>query len=102
MDPIHPGEVLQEEFLEPLEMTSYGLAQAIGVPATRMYQVVAGKRAISTDTALRLSRFFGTSERFWLNLQVRYDLEVEKDRNGESIEKEVQPLAMQPTGCAGA
>ncbi len=93
MTPIHPGEVLQEEFLEPLEMTPYKLAQAIGVTAPRIYDVVAGKRAISTDTALRLSRFFGTSERFWLNLQVRYDLEVEKDRSGESIEREVQPLA---------
>ncbi len=94
MNPVHPGEILQEEFLEPLEMTPYKLAQAIGVPATRMYEVVAGNRAVSTDTALRLSRFFGTSERFWLNLQVRYDLEIEKDKNGESIEREVQPLAM--------
>lgn len=93
MDPIHPGEVLQEEFLEPLAMTPYKLAQAIGVPAPRVYGVVAGKRGISTDTALRLSRFFGTSERFWLNLQVRYDLEIEKDRNGEIIERDVQPLA---------
>ncbi len=94
MDPIHPGEVLQEEFLEPLKMTPYKLAQAIGVPAPRVYDVVAGKRAVSTDTALRLSRFFGTSERFWLNLQVRYDLEIEKDKNGESIERDVQPLAL--------
>lgn len=92
-DPIHPGEVLREEFLEPLAITQYRLAKAIGVPLPRVYDVVAGKRGMSTDTALRLSRFFGTSERFWLNLQVRYDLEIEKDKNGESIEREVQPLA---------
>ena len=97
-DPIHPGEVLAEEFLKPLGITAYRLAAEIGVPAPRVYDIVRGKRGISADTALRLSRYFGTSERFWLNLQVRYDLETEKDRHGEDIKKEVRPLA-QPLAC---
>jgi addiction module HigA family antidote len=91
--PIHPGKVLELEFLEPLGMSAYKLAQEIKAPAPRVYDIVRGKRAISADSALRLARFFGTSERFWLNLQTRYDLEVEKDRVGESIEREVRPLA---------
>ncbi len=93
LEPIHPGEILREEFLEPLGITPYRLAKEIGVPAPRVYDIARGERAISVNTALRLSRYFGTSERFWLNLQVRYDLEVEKDRLGGSIEREIRPLA---------
>jgi len=87
--PIHPGEVLLEEFLEPLGVSQYRLAKDISVPPRRVNEIVHGKRAISADTALRLSRFFGTSERFWLNLQTRYDLEVEKERLQRRLEKEV-------------
>jgi antitoxin HigA-1 len=87
--PVHPGEILLVEFLEPLGLSQYRLAKDITVPARRINEVVHGKRAISADTALRLARYFGTSERFWLNLQSRFDLEVEKDRLGERLEKEV-------------
>lgn len=87
LPPVHPGEILLEEFLRPMESSQYRLAKDIGVPARRINEIVHGQRAISADTALRLSRFFGMSERFWLNLQVRYDLEVEKDRLGGSLER---------------
>ena len=90
--PMHPGRVLELEFLEPLEITSYALAKAIGVDPPRIYEIVRGARAISADTALRLGRYFGTSAEFWLNLQSHYDLEVVEDRVGESILK-IQPLA---------
>ena len=90
MAPIHPEELLLEEFLEPLGLSQYRLAKDIHVPARRINEIVHGTRGISADTALRLSRFFGTSERFWLNLQTRYDLEVEKDRLGDRLESEVQ------------
>lgn len=90
--PIHPGEILLEEFLEPMELSQNHLARRLGVPAPRINQIVLGKRSISADTALRLSRFFGTSERFWLNLQTRYDLECEKDRLGQRLVREVEPL----------
>src|SRR5690348_15075168 len=80
MAPVHPGEILLEEFLVPLGVSQYRLAKAISVPARRINEIVHGQRRISADTALRLSRFLGTSERFWLNLQARYDLEIEKDR----------------------
>ena len=90
--PVHPGEILLEEFLRPMELSQYRLAKDIGVPARRINEIVHGQRAISADTALRLSRFFGMSERFWLNLQVRYDLEVEKDRLGDSLDREVRQL----------
>ena len=76
LDPIHPGEVLIEEFLGPLGISQYRLAHAISVPPRRINEIVHGNRAISADTALRLSRFFGTSAQFWLNLQARYDLEI--------------------------
>lgn len=92
MAPIHPGEVLMLEYLQPLEITQHRLAVAIGVPPRRINEIVHGKRRISTDTALRLARYFGTSERFWLNLQDRYDIEVERDRLGPALE-EIQPLA---------
>ena len=91
--PMHPGRVLELEFMEPLGMSRYQLAKAIGVDPPRVYDIVRGKRAISAGTALRLARYFGTSAEFWLNLQAHYDLEVEEDRFGERIEKEVQPLA---------
>ena len=92
LPPIHPGEILLEEFLEPMEISQYRLAKEISVPPRRINEIVHGNRSISADTALRLSRFFGTSERFWLNLQTRYDLEVEKDRLKTRLEKEVVPL----------
>lgn len=76
--PIHPGEVLSEEFLKPPGISQYRLAQDVGVPPRRINEIVHGKRSVTADTALRLARYFRTSERFWLNLQARYDLEVEK------------------------
>lgn len=92
MAPIHPGEVLLSEFLEPLGVTQHRLAVAIGVPPRRINEIVHGKRGISADTALRLSRFFGTTDRFWLNLQSRYDLEVERDRLADALDR-IEPLA---------
>jgi antitoxin HigA-1 len=92
MEPIHPGEILSEEFLKPLAITQYRLAKDINVPARRVNEIVHGKRSITPDTALRLSRYFGLSERFWLNLQSRYDLETEKDRLKGRIEEEVKVL----------
>ncbi len=89
MAPVHPGEVLADEFLEPMGISQYRLAKDISVPPRRINEIVHGKRAISADTALRLARYFGLSERFWLNLQTRYDLEVEKDRLGSRLEDEV-------------
>lgn len=86
---IHPGEILHEEFLKPLEISQYRLAKDISVPPRRINEIVHGQRSITADTALRLARYFGTSERFWLNLQTRYDLEVEKERLGRRLEKEV-------------
>jgi addiction module HigA family antidote len=90
---VHPGEILLEEFLRPMALSQYRLAKSISVPPRRVNEIVHGKRSITADTALRLSRFFGTSERFWLNLQARYDLEVEKDRLGDRLEREVHALA---------
>ena len=89
LPPVHPGEVLSEEFLGPMEISQYRLAKDISVPPRRINEIVHGKRSVSADTALRLSRYFGTSERFWLNLQTGYDLEVEKDRLGDRLEAEV-------------
>jgi addiction module HigA family antidote len=88
--PVHPGEVLREEFLSPLGISQYRLAKETSVPPRRINEIVRGSRAISADTALRLARYFGTSERFWLNLQTRYDLEVEKDRLGPRLRREVR------------
>ncbi len=92
MSPIHPGEVLLQEYLEPFGLTQHKLAVAIGVPPRRINEIVHGKRRISADTALRLARYFGTTERFWLNLQSRHDLEIERDRLAHTLE-EIQPLA---------
>jgi addiction module HigA family antidote len=91
--PIHPGEVLQADFLEPLELTQYRLAKSLSVPARRINEIVHGTRAISADTALRLARFFGTSELFWLNLQAAYELDVERDRLGSRLAREVSIFA---------
>lgn len=90
--PIHPGEILLEEYLAPLEISQYRLAKEISVPPRRINEIVHGKRSITADTALRLARYFGTSERFWLNLQTHYDLEIEKDRLAERLEEEVSVL----------
>ena len=93
LEPVHPGEVLMEEFLKPMGISQYRLAKDISVPPRRINEIVHGTRAVTADTALRLSRYFGTTERFWLNLQTQYDIEVEKDRLGDSLEREVQSLA---------
>lgn len=91
MNPIHPGEVLLHEYLEPLGVTQHRLALAIGVPPRRINEIVHGKRRITADTALRMARYFGTTERFWLNLQGRYDVEIERDRLTQTLD-EIQPL----------
>ena len=93
LEPVHPGEILLEEFLRPLGLSQYRLAKDVNVPARRINEIVRGSRAVSADTALRLARYFGMSERFWLNLQGRYDLEVEKDRLGERLKREVHVFA---------
>jgi addiction module HigA family antidote len=98
LPPIHPGEVLLEEFLTPKGVSQYRLAKSTGVPPRRINEIVHGTRAITADTALRLARFFGTSETFWLNLQAKYDLEVARDRLGDRLEKEVAVFA-QPSGA---
>jgi len=92
MPPIHPGEVLLAEFLEQYGVTQHRLAVAIGVPPRRINEIVHGKRGISADTALRLSRYFGTTDRFWLNLQSRYDLEIHRDRLADALDR-IEPLA---------
>ncbi len=89
--PIHPGEILAEEFLSRLAISQYRLAKDICVPPRRINEIVRGQRSITADTALRLARYFGTTERFWLNLQTRYDLEVEKDRLGDRLVREIRP-----------
>ena len=93
LPPIHPGEILLEEFLEPMGISQYRLAKDINVPPRRINEIVLGKRAITPDTALRLSLFFGLSERFWMNLQTRYDLEVEKDKSQKRLQREVRVYA---------
>jgi addiction module HigA family antidote len=92
MAPVHPGEILLEEFLGPLRVSQYQLAKAVDVPARRINEIVHRQRRISADTALRLARYLGTSERFWINLQARYDPEVEKDRLGAALD-DIQPLS---------
>jgi addiction module HigA family antidote len=93
LPPIHPGEILLEEFLEPMGISQYRLAKDISVPPRRINEIVLGKRAVTPDTALRLSLYFGLSERFWMNLQTRYDIEVEKDRLQNRLDREVHVLA---------
>ena len=92
LPPIHPGEVLLNDFLDPMAISQYRVAQDISVPARRINEIVHGTRRITADTALRLSRYFGTSERFWLNLQSRFDLEEQRDLLGSRLEKEVMVL----------
>ena len=92
--PIHPGEVLMEDFLLPLGISQYRLAKDISIPARRINEIVHGNRSVTADTALRLSRYFKLSERFWLNLQARFDLETEKDRLDGRIEAEVKVFEM--------
>jgi len=93
LPPIHPGEILLEEFLKPLGVSQYRLARAIGVPSRRVNEIVHGTRSVTADTALRLGRYFATTPRFWLNLQTHYDLEMAEDRLDGRIEREVVPLA---------
>jgi addiction module HigA family antidote len=94
MNPVHPGEILLEEFLDPMGISQYRLAKDISVSARRINEIVHGKRAITADTALRLGRFFGTSAQFWLNLQAHFDLEVQMDRIGDRLDIEVHALAV--------
>lgn len=92
LSPIHPGEILSEEFLAPLGISQYRLAKDVGVPPRRINEIVHGGRAVTADTALRLARYFGTSELFWLNLQIHYELEVVRERLGDRLENEVRIL----------
>ena len=94
--PIHPGEILKDEFLKPMSISPSQLARDISVPLRRLNEIILGKRAITAETALRLSRYFSLSERFWLNLQARYDVEIEKDRLEGRLEREVKILTAHP------
>jgi len=91
--PVHPGEVLLEEFLKPMSISQYRLAESIHVPARRINEIVLEKRGITADTALRLSRFFGNSAQFWMNLQTRYELESARELSASRIDREVRPHA---------
>jgi len=93
MRPIHPGEILREEYLTPLEMSVNALSMALHVPATRMNEIVRENRSVTADTALRLARYFGTSDRFWLNLQTEYELRRAQISKAEQVAREVQPRA---------
>ena len=97
---VHPGEILLEEFLKPMGISQYKLAKDVSVPPRRINEIIHGKRSISADTALRLSRYFGLSERFWLNLQARYDIEVERDRLEGRLENEVRVLELKQAAQA--
>jgi len=90
--PIHPGEILEQEFLADLGVSQYRLAKEISVPPRRINEIVHGLRGISADTALRLARYFGTTGQFWMNLQARYDLEIERNRLGPRLKREVSIL----------
>jgi len=92
LNPVHPGEILLEDFLKPMGISPYRLAQGIGVPLNRITAIIKGKRAVAGDTALRLARYFGTTARLWMNLQVAYDLDVDEDRLGSHIMESVKPL----------
>ena len=94
LPPVHPGEVLLEDFMKPLSLSQYRVAQDIGVPALRVSQIVRGKRAITADTAIRLGRYFGTSASIWLRLQARYDLELAETKMGGRLENEVKVLSL--------
>ncbi|MEN3331179.1 MAG: antitoxin HigA [Blastocatellia bacterium] len=92
-EPIHPGEILNEEFLKPMDIRQYRLAVDIGVPPRRINEIVHGKRGISANTALRLALYFGTSAEFWMNLQSRFDLEIERDKSEKELAKQVRAVA---------
>ena len=94
LNPVHPGEVLLEEFLKPMNISQNHLAIKIGVPARRINEIVLGKRSITADTALRLAQYFGTTPKFWLGLQTDYDLDVVADKLGERIEREIASFAI--------
>ncbi len=94
LKPVHPGEVLLEEFLKPMGLSQHQLALSIGVDARRINEIVLGKRRITADTALRLARFFGTTPQFWMGLQSDYDLDVAEDKLGDRLEKEVRPYSV--------
>ena len=93
--PVHPGEILLLEFLEPMGLSQYALAKAIGVPAQRIGEIVHGRRAVTAETALRLGRYFGMDARFWLSLQTRYDLDVAEDALADRLEREVTPRPLE-------
>ena len=94
MPPVHPGEILMEEFLTPMSISQYRLSRDISVPPRRIKEIVHGTRRVTADTALRLGRYFGVSPQFWLNLQAHFDLEQEQDRLGDRLEQEVQTFVM--------
>ena len=94
LSPVHPGEVLLEEFIKPMELSQNYLANNIGVDTRRINEIVLGKRAITADTALRLSRFFGNSPQFWMGLQSQYDLDIAQDQLGKRLDREVRPYVM--------
>ena len=94
LSPVHPGEVLLEEFIKPMELSQNRLAINIGVDTRRINEIVLGKRAITADTALRLSRFFGNSPQFWMGLQSQYDLDITQDQLGKRLDREVRPYVM--------
>ena len=94
LQPIHPGEVLLEEFLKPMNLSQNQVALAMRVPARRMNEIVQGKRRITADTALRLARYFDVSPQFWLGLQMDYDLDIAEDHLGNKLEREVIPLSL--------
>jgi addiction module HigA family antidote len=97
LPPIHPGEILREDFLKPLQLSMNKLAMDLHVPVTRIAEIIHERRGIAPDTALRLARYFNTSARFWLNLQAAYDLEVAEDELAPEIERDVRPASMAPT-----
>ena len=96
MRPVHPGEILREDYLKPLEMSVNALAKALHVPATRINDIVLERRGVSADTALRLSRYFGGNAQTWLNLQTTYDLKIAEKAAGKTIAKEIEPRSAQP------
>lgn len=100
--PVHPGEILREEFMRPLGLNPHKLSLALRVSAPAVYEIVAGERAISTEMALRLAQYFGTTPEFWLNLQTRYDLQVARDRDATRVEREVRPMARAGKRASGA
>ena len=99
--PIHPGEVLLEDFMKPLGLSQYRVAKDIGVPPLRISQIVRGQRSVTADTALRLARYFGTSAAVWLRLQARYDLEVAEAKMAKRINREVKALQITPSAAVG-